>query len=167
MIWMGWNLSLDAAWQPTDKTTIRRILSLAVVKQGDRVVDLGCGDGRIVVAAAREFAAHAIGVELDPVRALWGKAWIKLLGLSGRARVNWGDMYKADLTKADVVILFLSAKANRRLKCRLEKQLRPGARIVSYYHPMPGWTPDQLGRSRNGYPLYLYRIKGGDGAPTG
>jgi len=167
LVWMGWNLSLDAAWQPTDRTTIHRILSLAMVKQGELVVDLGCGDGRIVVLAAREFAARAVGVEIDPVRALWGKIWIGLLGLSGRAQVNWGNMYKLDLRRADVIILFLSAKANRRLKHRLEGQLRQGARIVSYYHPMPDWTPDQIGSSRDGHPLYLYRIKRGNCAPAG
>jgi len=114
-VWLLWNLSLDALWQPTDRVTTRRILLLAQTKEGERVVDLGCGDGRIVVAAARDFRARATGWEIDPFRALWGKAWILLTGLAGRAHVVWGNMYRADLTQADVVVLFLSSKANARL----------------------------------------------------
>jgi len=157
-VWIGWNLTLDALWQPTDRETVRRILFLAGVKEGESLVDLGCGDGRIVVAAAREFGAYATGIEIDPVRVLWGKAWILLTGLSSRVRVIWGNMYSADLSGADVVILFLSPKANLRLQDRLRRELKPEARIVSYYHPMWGWTPEEIGEAKAGYPIYLYRI---------
>ena len=155
-IW--WNLSLDALWQPTDRTTVRLILSLAGVKPGETVVDLGCGDGRIVVAAAREYNAYARGVEIDPFRALWGKTWIRLAGLSDRARITWGDMYQFDLSAADVVVLFLSGKANQKLTRKLSRELRTGARIVSYYHPLYDFAPVEVGRAKDGYPLYLYRM---------
>jgi len=159
--WVGWNLTLDASWQPTDRVTMRRILDLAKVKEGEHVLDLGCGDGRFVVAAAREFKARATGIEIDPCRVLWAKAWLLLAGLSQRgARIIWGNMYTADLSNADVVILFLSAKANFRLQERLCHELKEGARIVSYYHPIWGWKPDEIGEAKKGYPLYLYRIKG-------
>ncbi len=160
-LWIGWNLTLDALWQPTDRETVRRILFLAGVKKGESLIDLGCGDGRIVVAAAREFGAYATGVEIDPVRVLWGKAWILLAGLSRRARVIWGNMYTAELAGVDVVILFLSAKANLRLQDRLRRELEPGARIVSYYHPMWGWTPEEIGEAKAGHPIYLYRVPEG------
>jgi SAM-dependent methyltransferase len=160
-LWVGWNLTLDALWQPTDRVTVRRILHLARLKEGERVLDLGCGDGRIVVAAAREFNAHATGIEIDPARVLWAKAWTLLAGVSSRTRILWGNMYSADLTGADVVILFLSPTANYKLQERLRRELKPGARIVSYYHPMWGWEPEEIGVAKSGYLLYLYRI------PTG
>lgn len=158
VLWVGWNLTLDALWQPTDRVTVRRILHLAQVKEGERVLDLGCGDGRIVVAAAREFHANATGIEIDPARVLWARAWTLLAGVSSRTRILWGNMYSAGLTGADVVILFLSPTANYKLQERLRRELKPGARIVSYYHPMWGWEPKEIGVAKGGHLLYLYRI---------
>lgn len=155
---IGWNLSLDALWQPTDRTTVRRILFLAGVKADEHVVDLGCGDGRIVVAAAREFGARATGVEIDPFRAGLAKAWVRIAGLRDKARIVWGDMHKFGLSQADVVILFLSRRANEKLEGKLRRELKPGARIVSYFHPLPGLTPTEIGEAKGGYPLYLYRM---------
>ncbi len=158
ILWIGWNLTLDAMWQPTDRMTVRRILHLAMVKEGEHLLDLGCGDGRFVVTAAREFAAFATGIEIDPARVLWARAWTILARVSSRTRIIWGDMYGADLTRADVVILFLSPTANYKLQERLQSELKPGARIVSYFHPLWGWEPEKIGLSKNGHPLYLYRI---------
>jgi len=157
-LWIAWNLTLDALWQPTDRETVQRILFLADVQRGEHVVDLGCGDGRIVVAAARAFGARATGVEIDPFRVLWGRAAILFAGVRGRARIVRGNMYAHDVSSADVVILFLSATANFKLQTRLRRELRPGARVVSYYHPFWGWTPDETGEASGGYPIYLYRM---------
>jgi len=157
-IWVVWNLTLDALWQPTDRTTVRRILFLARVKEGEMVVDLGCGDGRVVIAAARMFGAHGLGIEIDPVRVLWARAWARLFGVSGSVRIMHADMYRTDLSRADVVVLFLSPDANYKLQDKLLRELRPGARIVSYYHPMWGWEPQEVGVAKSGYPIYLYRI---------
>ena len=157
-IWVGWNLTLDALWQPTDRTTVRRILFLARVKEGETVVDLGCGDGRVVIAAARMFGAHGLGIEIDPLRVLWARAWARLSGVNGSVRIMRADMYGADLSHADVVVLFLSSDANYKLQNKLLHELRPGARIVSYYHPMWGWEPEEVGVAKSGYPIYLYRI---------
>jgi|LZCG01.1.fsa_nt_gb SAM-dependent methyltransferase len=158
ILWVGWNLTLDALWQPTDRVTVRRILHLARVKEGEHVLDLGCGDGRFVVAAARGFKARATGVEIDPCRVLWARGWTFIAGVSSQTRILWGDMYTASLSGVDVVILFLSPTANLKLQERLRRELKPGARIVSYYHPMWGWKPDEIGIAKSGYPLYLYRI---------
>ncbi|MEW5826592.1 MAG: class I SAM-dependent methyltransferase [Candidatus Bipolaricaulota bacterium] len=158
LLWVGWNLTLDALWQPTDRVTVRRLLLLAAVKTGERVVDLGCGDGRIVVAAARDFGANATGVEIDPFRVAWAWVAIALAGVLGRARVAWGNMYAFDVSQADVVILFLSATSNFKLQERIRRELRPGARVVSYYHPIWGWEPDLIGEARDGYPIYVYRM---------
>jgi SAM-dependent methyltransferase len=165
LLWIAWNLSLDALWQPTDRETVHRILFLAEIEPGNRVVDLGCGDGRFVVAAARDHDAEAVGVEIDPFRVLWARAWVRLAGLSGRARIVHANMYDYDVTGADVVILFLSATSNFRLQTRLRNQLAPGARVVSYYHPMWGWSPSVVGEAKAGHPIYVYRIGGDLGVP--
>lgn len=158
LLWIGWNLTLDALWQPTDPITVRRILLLAAVQAGERVVDLGCGDGRIVVTAARDFGAHATGVEIDPLRVLWARAAALFAGVARRARIVWGNMYTVDVSTADVVVLFLSATSNFKLQERIRRELRPGARVVSYYHPVWGWEPDIVGEARDGYPIYVYRM---------
>ena len=157
-LWVGWNLTLDALWQPTDRVTVRRILFLAQVKQGETVVDLGCGDGRIVITAARMFGAQGVGIEIDPARVLWARIWASFAGVKDRVRILWKDMYKVDLHAADVVVLFLSHDANYKLQDKLLRELRPGARIVSYYHPMWGWEPNEIGVAKTGYPIYLYRM---------
>lgn len=158
VVWVGWNLTLDALWQPTDRVTVRRILFLAEVKQGERVVDLGCGDGRIIITAARLFGAQGVGIEIDPARVLWARIWAVLAGVKDRVRILWKDMYKVDLHAADVVVLFLSPNANYKLQDKLLRELHPGARIVSYYHPMWGWEPNEIGVAKTGYPIYLYRM---------
>ena len=166
VLWIAWNLSLDALWQPTDRETVRRILFLAGIEPDDRVIDLGCGDGRFVIAAAREHKARALGVEIDPFRVFWARIWIRLAGLTKRAQIVHANMYTYDVSGADVVILFLSATANFRLQLRLRTQLAPGARVVSYYHPMWGWKPTVVGEAKAGHPIYVYRI-GDDLGNTG
>ena len=156
LLWIGWNLTLDALWQPTDSVTMKRLLYLSEIQPGEKLVDLGCGDGRFVVAAARDFGARATGFEIDPFRVLYAKMWIWLARLSDRAKVVRGNMYEVDVSDADVVILFLSATSNFRLQKRLREQLRNGSRVVSYYHPMWGWQPDLVGEARDGYPIYVY-----------
>ena len=85
LLWIGWNLTLDALWQPTDSVTMKRLLYLSEIQPGEKLVDLGCGDGRFVVAAARDFGARATGFEIDPFRVLYAKIWIWLSRLSDRA----------------------------------------------------------------------------------
>ena len=158
VVWVGWNFTLDALWQPTDRATVRRILSLAQIKRGETVVDLGCGDGRIVITAARAFGAEGVGIEIDPARVLWARTAALLAGVRKRVRIVWKDMYKVDLYDADIVILFLSSAANLKLQDKLLRELHQGARIVSYYHPMLGWKPDKVEIAKTGYSMYLYRI---------
>jgi SAM-dependent methyltransferase len=166
VVWVFWNLSLDVLWQPTDRRTVRRMLFLAGVREGETVLDLGCGDGRFVIAAARDFGARSVGIEIDPLRVLWGRAWIRLAGLRDRAEIRRGDMYEADASQADVVVLFLSPTANLKLQDRLKRTMKTGSRIISYYHPIWGWTPEEVGEGAAGYPLYLYRM-GCDEADVG
>jgi SAM-dependent methyltransferase len=167
LFWLGWNLTLDALWQPTDRVTVRRMLLLGSIRPGERVVDLGCGDGRIVVAAARDFGARAVGVEIDPFRVLWARLYALFAGVPRRARIVRGNMYTYDVRDSDVVILFLSATSNFKLQERLKKTLRAGARVVSYYHPMWGWEPDVIGEAKGGYPIYVYRVRAADDHAVG
>ena len=122
------------------------------------ILDLGCGDGRIVIAAAREFGSYATGIEIDPFRVLWARTMVRIRGVHSRVRIRWGNMYRTDLSTADIVVLFLSATANAKLERKLQQELHPEARIVSHYHPMPDWTPTEIAKTQRGNPLYLYVV---------
>ncbi len=155
-LWAGWNLSLDARWQPTGSETIARSLTLLNIAPGDLVYDLGCGDGRWLTRIVSEYDGKAIGVEIDPGRVLISWLRIVLAGAYPRAKVKWGNMYETDLSGADGVILFLSGEANRKLGPKLRQELDPGARVVSYYHQLPGWTPLETETNPEGHSIYLY-----------
>jgi SAM-dependent methyltransferase len=131
---------LDAPFQATPMAMVARMLDLAEVGPGTRLIDLGSGDGRIVIAAA-ERGADALGVEIDPERVATSKAAARAAGVERRARFIAGDMFAADLSGADVVTLFLLPHVNAWLEGLLRRQLRPGARVVGYAFPMPGWSP--------------------------
>jgi SAM-dependent methyltransferase len=139
--WVYLPLLWGALWLPAPTRIVRDMLQAAGVQPGDKVVDLGAGDGRIVIAAARRFGAHAVGVEIDPIRCAIANTLIRRLKLRGQARVQCGDLFEYDLADADVVTVYLWPSTNQRLRSRLLKQLRPGARIVSYKFPFYGWTP--------------------------
>lgn len=154
--WIGWNLTLDALWQPTDHETITRILDSLDVNSDDLVFDLGCGDGRWLARVVKDRGARAIGVEIDPFRVL--VSWLRLVfsGSSARAKVLWGNMYEVDLTPADVVIIFLSEEANSKLVSKFDRELSVGARVASFYHKIPGWDPVRTGTNEDGYEFYIY-----------
>lgn len=134
---------LDVIWVPSDLAVVDEMLTLAGVGPDDVLYDLGCGDGRIVIEAARRFGARAVGVDLDP----------KLLGEARRNAVRAGvanrvtfleqDLFATDLADATVVTLYLSADVNMRLRPKLLRELRPGARIVSHEHDLGDWRPEQ------------------------
>jgi predicted RNA methylase len=144
-----------APFIPASWGTARKMLALADVKPGQTVVDLGAGDGRLVILAARAFGAKAIGVEIDPTRWLIANIRIWQLRLRGKAAVRWGDLWKFDPTGADVVILYLTQGTNRRLQDRLLKTLSNGARVVTIAYSMSGWTPTILD-DQNG--IFVYEI---------
>jgi ribosomal protein L11 methylase PrmA len=144
-----------APWAPTSIKTIKRMLEMAEVQEGETLVDLGAGDGRIVIVAARLFKAEALGVEIDPLRCLVANVMIWLFGLRQRAQVRCGDMFKFDLTGTDVVTLYLLQGTNQRLKAKLTEQLRPGSRVVSRSFSLTGWAPAAIDE---GHGLFLYEI---------
>jgi len=156
--WIYLPLLWGALWLPAPLRIVKKMLRLADVQPGQTVVDLGAGDGRIVIAAALWFEARAVGVEIDPVRCLIAKTLIRLLGLRERARVHYGNMYAFDLAGADVVTLYLWPKTNQRLRSRLIEQLQPGAKVVCYKFPIYGWTPVAAGSGRHDQGILVYEL---------
>jgi len=155
--WIYLPLAWGAPWLPASLHTVRKMLHGADVQPGQKVVDLGAGDGRIVIAAALWFKAQAAGVEIDPVRCTIANTLIRLLGLRERAHVYRGDLFEFDLTDADVVTLYLWPSTNQRLRSRLLKQLRPGATVVSYRFQFYGWTPIDADHLKD-RDIFLYEI---------
>ena len=129
---------IDAPFRPTPDDAVEKMLDLAGVGPGDRLVDLGCGDGRIVLAAARR-GAEALGVDIDPERIAEAEAAAVTVGVASRARFSVGDLFDLDLSEFDVVTLYLLPGVNRWLEGRLKCDLRPGARVVSFCFAMPEW----------------------------
>ena len=149
---------LDVWYVPTPHQIVERMLDVAGVRTGDVVYDLGCGDGRMVIAAAKKFATRGVGVDLDPRRIREARANAKAAGVEHLVTFEVGDMFKTDIREATVVMLYLLPELNRRLKPKLLAELRPGARVVSHDFDMgKEWPPDEyvkLGTSG----VYFWRI---------
>ena len=129
---------LGAPWVPTAGETVNKMLSMAGVKSGDVVYDLGSGDGRVVVTAAKRFHATSVGVELNPLWVLWTRLKVTFLGLRGKTKVVWGNFFKVDFSNADVVTLYLIQNTNDKLESKLKEQLKPGSRVVSHVFTFNG-----------------------------
>jgi len=149
-----------APYVGTPVRVMDRMLELANIKPGDTVYDLGCGDGRIVIAAALRYKAKAVGVEISPKLAADATSAIQKAGLQGRARIIQGDLLEADLSGADVVTIYLATQLNAQLRPRLEKYLHAGARVVSHDYAVPGWKPTRVERSdgNKGHIIYVYEM---------
>jgi 16S rRNA A1518/A1519 N6-dimethyltransferase RsmA/KsgA/DIM1 with predicted DNA glycosylase/AP lyase activity len=147
---------------PTPDKVVERMLTLGELKRGEKMFDLGSGDGRIVIMAAEKFGADATGVELDEKLHRESSARIRTMKLENRARIVLGDVLKHDYSSADLVTVYLLPKGCEMLKPILERQLKKGARVVSHDFEFPGWTPvkiDSREDSDDTWPhtLYLYR----------
>ena len=118
------------------------MLRLALVRKGDMVYDLGCGDGRIVIAAARDFGARGVGIDIDPRRIEEANAAARAAGVSGSVRFSVQDLFKTDFSEATVMALYLYPELNAKLLPKLRAELRPGARVVSHQFGISGWNPD-------------------------
>ena len=156
LIFKLWPVFIKSApWDPTPTRAVRRMLEMADLKKGEKLYDLGCGDGRIIIIAAKYYRANAVGIELDPLRYFITKIRIKRNGLKN-ARAVRENLFNTDLTDADVVTMFLHQSVNNRMKNKLIKELKDGARVVSHIWTFDGWKPDEIDKKNR---VYLYRIK--------
>src|SRR5574338_1444343 len=134
---------LDVIFVATDLQIVNAMLRLADVTPEDTVYDLGCGDGRIVIAAARDFGARGVGVDLDPERIREAQANAVRAGVTDRVTFRVQDIFATDIRPATVVTLFLSPELNERLRPKLTAELRPGSRVVSHRYGIGEWMPER------------------------
>lgn len=136
--------ALDVPYVPTPNEVVDRMLEIAGVGPQDLLYDLGCGDGRIVIAAARTRGARGVGIDLDPARIREARANARREGVQDKARFMVGDLFESDVSPATVVTLYLLPKINRRLRPQLWRQLAVGTRVVSHEFDMgPEWPPER------------------------
>lgn len=147
----------DSPWSPWWRTKdheIRKSLKLANVTKKDIVYDLGSGDGRVLIIAAKEFGAHGVGVEIDPLRAFVSRLLVRWFGVSDRVRIVRSNFFNENLSKATVIFLYLVPKTLARLKVKLLSELPKGARIVTiqYEIDLPRVAQDSKNK------IFLYRV---------
>jgi predicted RNA methylase len=165
---LGWSTVLAqnapdklAPYFPTPLSIVEQMLKLGSLKTGEKMFDLGSGDGRIVIMAAQKFKADAAGVEFDEDLVKQSTAKIKKLGLSDHARIIQGDILAQDYSSADLLTVYLLSESNDKVRPILEKQLKKGTRVVAHDFEFAGWTPvkvvdiDSDGEGRS-HRLYLY-----------
>ncbi len=151
-----------APWVPTFQRDVRRMLELADLQRGETLIDLGSGDGRFVIAAARDFGARAIGYELSLLPYLVSQLRVVFGGLRGRVQIRARDFLAADLSMADVITIFLTPMAMTKLSKKFAQGLKPGCRIVSIAFPLPDWTPEAVNRpTPHAARVFLYRVPPG------
>jgi SAM-dependent methyltransferase len=156
----------DVRYEPTPMPVVRAMLEFAEVGPEDVVYDLGSGDGRIVITAARDFGARGVGVEIAPALVTRAQTNARAAGVEDRVEFRLGNMYEADVRGATVVTLFLHPEPNLKLRPKLRAELPPGARVVSYIWDMDDW-PAETVRQVNRRSIFLWRIPSGPSGPTG
>jgi 23S rRNA G2445 N2-methylase RlmL len=148
----------DVAYIPTPQPVVDAMLDAAGVKESDVVYDLGSGDGRIVITAARKYKARGVGIELDPTLVKKATDNAAVAGVADRVRFVTGNVFTADISEASVVTLYLLQSINERLRPRLVRELKPGTRVISHVFNMgPEWPPEKklmVDRS----PVFLWTI---------
>jgi SAM-dependent methyltransferase len=139
----------DVNYVPTPEEVVVEMLKMAQVTQNDIVYDLGCGDGRIVIAAAKVFGARGVGVDIDSVRIKESNENARKAGVTDRVKFIEQDLFKTNISEATVVTFYLLPELNLRLRPKLFRELKSGTRIVSHEFDMEDWKPDGMGTVRN------------------
>jgi cyclopropane fatty-acyl-phospholipid synthase-like methyltransferase len=154
----------DVQYVPTPQQVVNEMLKLTKVTKDDVVYDLGSGDGRILITAAKTYGARGIGYAIDPERVKDANENAKKAGVDGRVKFIQGDLFEADLKAATVVTLYLLQSLNMKLRPKLFAELKPGTRIVSHDFDMGDWKPEQTVKVQvNGrdHTVYFWRLKPG------
>ena len=142
-------------WVPSSERRIQKALEISGLQPGELFYDLGCGDGRVLVAAAGRFGARAIGIEISPLHCIVARLRLLAAGVGKRTSIRWGNFNAADLSEADVVYQFGHSRYAEKLKQQLERQLKKGARVISINVDLPGWQPAAVDRENL---VFLYRM---------
>jgi len=151
----------DARYEPTPMDVVHAMLRLANVDAGDVVYDLGCGDGRIVITAARSLGARGVCVDIDPQRIAESRENARNAGVTDRIRFLNEDLFATDIGAATVVTLFLSLELNLAVRPKLLRELKPGTRIVSHWHGMGDWKPQKTLHVQSDFrerPIFLWTV---------
>lgn len=147
----------DVWYEPSPERAVSAMLRMAGTGKADVVYDLGCGDGRFVIAAARDFGARGVGIDIDPVRIAESVENARKAGVTDRVTFREEDLFEADFRDATVVVVALWPSLNLKLRPRLLSELEPGTRIVSIYHDMGDWIPEET-QEVDGNKIFLWRI---------
>jgi len=153
----GQEKDLDTPYVPTPQVVVERMLELAKIKPGDTVIDLGSGDGRIMITAAQKYGARGVGIDIDPERVQEATANVRKAGVADRVKIIRGDLFEADISPATVVTLYLLTELNLKLRPKLLRDLNPGTRVVSHAFAMGDWKPERTA-DVSGTTVYLWRI---------
>jgi SAM-dependent methyltransferase len=151
------NRTPDVIYVPTPQETVDAMLKLAEVKAGDVVYDLGSGDGRIPITAAKTYGVKSVGIDIDPERIAEANQNAKAAGVTNKVTFRQADLFASDISEASVVTLYLLSSLNDKLRPKLMKELKPGTRVVSHAFPMTGWEPEKTVQTGGGV-IYLWRI---------
>ena len=147
----------DVPYEPSPEAVVEQMLKLANVHKGDVVYDLGCGNRRIVITAAKQFRAHGVGIDINPQRITESLENARKAGVMDRVTFRNEDLFEADIKEATVVTLFLWQSVNLRLRPKLWRELKPGTRVVSHHWDMEDWKPEKS-IEVDGHPIYLWTI---------
>ncbi len=155
IIWKYWALILGAGFDPTPMKTVRRMLEIAEIDEKDIVYDLGCGDGRVILTAARDFGSKSVGIEADPLRFLYARLRVFFSKERNRIKVIFGNFMNKDIGNATCVVLFLFTRGNDLLLPKFKRELKPGTKIISYTWRLSEWQTVKTDAFEE---IYLYVI---------
>jgi SAM-dependent methyltransferase len=148
----------ETPWVPTPDDVIQTMLRMARVTRRDRVYDLGCGDGRILITAARQFGCRGVGIDIEPERIRESREGARAARVDRLLRFEEGDFHSTSVREATVVMVYLFTRVMAKLKPKLLAELRPGTRVVAYqFNGFGDWTPAQVDK-RHDYPVYLWTV---------
>lgn len=149
----------DVHYEPTPQLIVEELLKMAEVNRNDIFYDLGCGDGRFVITAAKKYGARGLGIDIDPQRIKESEQNAQIAGVADKVKFIEGDLFEIDIREATLVSLYLLPELNLQLRPKLLKDLKPGSRVVSHEFDMDDWLPDKMGRlGRNKYYFWVIPI---------